>query len=244
LSTISPYPLQYQLFGLNFGFWRPPLYLWSEAAHSPAQPGPAPVVTSVKCKQQLLSCSLHCTAVHSTQPPVFVVFFYETVKKMDEPDPPFYPSLSRTNSGMSDVSSAQSTSSQASDQSDRTPTQDDLLNDNWAYLRDYFVMTATPDVSKNVTYKCILCLHSKPNHNKRKRDSDGIVSSPSSRQKSIADYRGVCWGKPGQPVSNKQMNDAIVDYFVVGMVPLVVSSVSVLFPPPLPVQFCFLGVFE
>ena len=69
---------------------------------------------------------------------------------MDEPDPPFYPSLSRTNSGMSDVSSAQSTSSQASDQSDRTPTQDDLLNDNWAYLRDYFVMTATPDGIKTL----------------------------------------------------------------------------------------------
>ena len=67
---------------------------------------------------------------------------------MDQPDPPFYPSLSRTNSEMSDVSSAQSTSSQASDQSDRTPTQEDLQDDNWAYLRDYFVMTATPDVSK------------------------------------------------------------------------------------------------
>ncbi len=53
---------------------------------------------------------------------------------MDQSDPPFYPSLSRTNSEMSDVSSAQSTSSQASDQSDRTPTQDDLDNDNWAYL--------------------------------------------------------------------------------------------------------------
>ena len=199
---------------------------------------------------------------------------------MDQPDHPFYTPLSRTNSEMSDVSSAQSTSSQASDQSDRTPTQDDLLNDNWAYLRDYFVMTATPDVNKNVTYKCILCLpankevkaskttyaalkshiknnhlpkqaeflaliHSKPNHNKRKRDSDGIVSSPSSRQKRIADYRGVCWGKPGNPVSNKQMDDDIVDYFVEDMVPLSVSSVSVfILPPPLPVQFCFLGVFE
>ena len=58
---------------------------------------------------------------------------------MDEPDPPFYPTLSRTNSAMSDVSSAQSTSSQASDQSDRTPTQEDLDTDNWAYLRDYYV---------------------------------------------------------------------------------------------------------
>jgi len=199
---------------------------------------------------------------------------------MDEPDPPFYPSLSRTNSGMSDVSSAQSTSSQASDQSDRTPTQEDLDTDAWAYLRDYFVMTARPDGKLNVTYKCILCLpaniqvkaskttysalkshiknrhpprhaeflaliDSKPNHNKRKRDSDGIVSSPSSRQKSIADYRGVCWGKPGNPVSNKQMDDDIVDYFVEDMVPLSVSSVSVfILPPPLPVQFCFLGVFE
>jgi hypothetical protein len=141
-------------------------------------------------------------------------------------------------------------------------------------------MTATPDVNKNVTYKCILCLpankevkaskttyaalkshiknnhlpkqaeflaliDSKPNHNKRRRDSDGIVSSPSSRQKSIADYRGLRWGRPGQPVSSKEMDDDIVDYFVVGMVPLVVSSVSVFIPPPPPpVQFCFLGVFE
>ena len=199
---------------------------------------------------------------------------------MDQPDHPFFPPLSRTNSGMSDVSSAQSTSSQASDQSDRTPTQEDLDTDGWAYLRDYFVMTERPDTNKKVTYKCILCLpaniqvkaskttysalkshinhhhlpreaefkaliDSKPNHNKRKRDSDGIVSSPSSRQKSIADYRGVCWGKPGNPVSNKQMDDDIVDYFVEDMVPLSVSSVSVfILPPPLPVQFCFLGVFE
>ena len=203
---------------------------------------------------------------------------------MDEPDPPFYSSLSRTNSGMSDVSSAQSTSSQASDQSDRTPTQEDLDTDNWAYLRDYFVMTAIPDKKENVTYKCILCLpaniqvraskttysalkshinhhhlpreaeflaliHSKPNHNKRKRDSDGIVSSPSSRQKSIADYRGVCWGKPGNPVSNKQMDDDIVDYFVEDMVPLSVSSVSVFIlpPPPFPcnsVFWEFLNEFE
>ena len=201
---------------------------------------------------------------------------------MDEPDPPFYSSLSRTNSGMSDVSSAQSTSSQASDQSDRTPTQEDLDTDNWAYLRDYFVMTARPDTDKKVTYKCILCLpaniqvkaskttysalkshinhhhlpreaefkaliDSKPNHNKRKRDSDGIVSSPSSRQKSIADYRGLRWGRPGQPVSNKEMDDDIVDYFVGCMVPLVVSSVSVLFPPPFPcnsVFWEFLNEFE
>ena len=75
-------------------------------------------------------------------------------------------------------------------------------------------------------------LASKPYHNKRSRDSDGIVSSPSSRQKSIADYRGLRWGKPGQPVSNKEMDDDIVDYFVEGMVPLVVSSVSVFIPPP------------
>ena len=60
---------------------------------------------------------------------------------MDQPDPPFYPSLSRTNSEMSDVSSVQSTSSQASDQSDRVPTQEDLENDNWGYLSDFFVMT-------------------------------------------------------------------------------------------------------
>jgi hypothetical protein len=92
-------------------------------------------------------------------------------------------------------------------------------------------------------------IHSKPNHNKRKRDSDGIVSSPSSRQKSIADYRGVCWGKPGNPVSNKQMDDDIVDYFVEDMVPLSVSSVSVFIlpPPPFPcnsVFWEFLNEFE
>jgi len=201
---------------------------------------------------------------------------------MDQPDPPFYPSLSRTNSEMSDVSSVQSTSSQASDQSDRVPTQEDLENDNWGYLSDFFVMTQKPTGTKrNVIYKCILCLpanrevraskttydalkshiknhHSvkegeflalikqKPNHNKRRRDSAGIVSSPSSKQKSIADYRGLRWGKPGQPVSNKEMDDDVVDYFVEGMVPPVVSSVFSVqcsFPPP-PVQFCFLGVFE
>ena len=71
---------------------------------------------------------------------------------MDQPAPPFYPTLSRTNSEMSDVSSVQSTSSQASDQSDRTPTQEDLDTDNWAYLRDYFVMTHTPDVKKKTLY--------------------------------------------------------------------------------------------
>ncbi len=63
---------------------------------------------------------------------------------MDQPDPPFYPSLSRTNSEMSDVSSVQSTSSQASDDSDsQVPTQEDLDNDNWRYLSDFFVMTKT-----------------------------------------------------------------------------------------------------
>ncbi len=201
---------------------------------------------------------------------------------MDQPDPPFYPSLSRTNSEMSDVSSAQSTSSQASDQSDRVPTQEDLDNDNWAYLRHYFVMTQTPDGrNRNVTYKCILCLPanrevkaskttydalkshiknhhppkegeflaliaSKPNHNKRRRDSAGIVSSPSSRQKSIADYRGLRWGKPGQSVSNKEMDDDVVDYFVEGMVQLVVSSVFSVqcsFPPPPSRAILFFGSF-
>jgi len=63
---------------------------------------------------------------------------------MEQTDPPFYPSLSRTNSEMSDVSSEQSTSSQASDDSDRVPTQEDLDNDNWRYLSDFFVMTKTP----------------------------------------------------------------------------------------------------
>ena len=65
----------------------------------------------------------------------------------------------------------------------------------------------------------------RPNQNKRRRDSAGIVSSPSSKQKSIADYRGLQWGKPGQPVSNKEMDDDIVDSFVQCMLPLVVSSV-------------------
>ena len=148
-----------------------------------------------------------------------------------------------------------------------------LDNDNWAYLRDYFVMTQTPDEKQNVIYKCILCLpanrqvkaskttydalkshiknhHSvkegeflalikqKPNHTKRRRDSAGIVSSPSSKQKSMADYRGLRWGKPGQPVSNKEMDDDIVDSFVECMLPLLVSSVFSVQSPP-PVQFCF-----
>jgi len=62
-------------------------------------------------------------------------------------DPPFYSSLSRTNSEMSDVSNSSvpseaggSTSSQleqASEQSDRVPTQEDLANDNWRYLNDF-----------------------------------------------------------------------------------------------------------
>jgi hypothetical protein len=181
---------------------------------------------------------------------------------MDQADPPFYPSLSRTNSEMSDVSSLQSTSSQASNDSDRVPSQEDLDNDNWRYLSDFFVMTKTPTntSTKLCEYKCMLCLPThrivkaskttydalknhiknhhpakeaeflallkqRPNHNKRRRDSDGIVSSPSSKQKSIADWRGLQWGKPGQPVSNKQMDDDIVDCFVECMLPLVVSSV-------------------
>ena len=86
-------------------------------------------------------------------------------------------------------------------------------------------------------------IDSKPNRNKRRRDSDGIVSSPSSRQKSIADYRGLRWGKPGQPVSNKEMDDDIVDYFVGGMVPLGVSSVSVFIPPPPSRAILFFGNF-
>ena len=84
---------------------------------------------------------------------------------------------------MSDVSSAQSTSSQASDQSDRTPTQDDLLNDNWAYLRDYFVMTATPDVNKNVTYKCILCLPANKEVKASKTTYAALKSCPASQVK-------------------------------------------------------------
>jgi hypothetical protein len=158
---------------------------------------------------------------------------------MDQTDPPFYISLSRTNSEMSDVSSVQSTSSQASDDSDRVPTQEDLDNDNWRYLSDFFVMTKTPKntCTRLCEYKCMLCLPSdrivkaskttydalknhikthhsvkegefkaligqRPNHNKWRRDSAGIVSSTSIKQKSIADYRGLQWWKPGQPVSN------------------------------------------
>jgi hypothetical protein len=89
-------------------------------------------------------------------------------------------------------------------------------------------------------------ISTKPNHNKRRRDSAGIVSSPSSRQKSIADYHGLRWGKPGQPVSNKEMDDDILDSFVECMLPLVVSSVFSIqcsFPPP-PRAILFLGVFE
>jgi hypothetical protein len=194
---------------------------------------------------------------------------------MEQTDLLFYPSLSRTNSEMSDVSSVPSeaggsTSSHASDQSDRVPTQEDLDNDNWRYLSDFFVMTQTPTNTKdrNCVYKCILCLptnrevraskttydalksHIKRyhppkesefkaliaqnfNHNKRRRDYDGIVSSPSSKQKMITDYRGLQWGKPGQPVSNKEMDDDLVVTFVDCMLPLVVSSVfSVQSPPP------------
>ena len=67
------------------------------------------------------------------------------------------------------------------------------------------------------------------NHNKRKRDSEGSVSSPAAQQKLIRDYRGTVWGKPGQPVSTKQMNDDLVDLFVDGMLPLMVSAL----PTPL-----------
>jgi hypothetical protein len=77
---------------------------------------------------------------------------------MEQTDLPFYPSLSRTNSEMSDVSSVPSeaggsTSSQAteaSDESDRVPTQEDLDNDNWRYLSDFFVTTKTPTKTRNV----------------------------------------------------------------------------------------------
>ncbi len=81
---------------------------------------------------------------------------------MDQTDPPFYSSLSRTYSEMSDVSSVQSTSSQASDDSDRVPTQEDLDNDNWRYLSDFFVMTKTPTNTSTrlCEYKCMLCLPS------------------------------------------------------------------------------------
>jgi hypothetical protein len=77
---------------------------------------------------------------------------------MEQTDPPFYPSLSRTNSEMSDVSSVQSTSCQASDDSDKVPTQEDLDNDNCRYLSDFFVLTKTP--TGLCEYKCMLCLPS------------------------------------------------------------------------------------
>jgi hypothetical protein len=81
---------------------------------------------------------------------------------MDQTDPPFYTFLSQTNIEMSDVSSVQSTSSQASDDSDRVPTQEDLDNDNWRYLSDFFVMTKTPTNTSTrlCGYKCMLCLPS------------------------------------------------------------------------------------
>jgi hypothetical protein len=81
---------------------------------------------------------------------------------MDQTDPPFYTFLSRTYSEMFDVSSVQSTSSQASDDSDRVPTQEDLDNDNWRYLSDFFVMTKTPTNTSTrlCGYKCMLCLPS------------------------------------------------------------------------------------
>ncbi len=81
---------------------------------------------------------------------------------------------------------------------------------------------------------------------KASKKAAGIVSSPSRKQKSIADYRGLQWGKPEQPVSNKEMDDDIVDSFVKCMLPLVVSSVFSVqcsFPPP-PRAILFLGVFE
>jgi hypothetical protein len=185
-------------------------------------------------------------------------------------DLPFYSPLSRTNSEMSDISNGsvpseagQSTSSQleqASEQSDRTPTEDDLKNDNWRYLKNFFVMTQTPQgKSRNCVYQCKNCLpkhkevkaskttydalknhisryhksrekefrdliKTSVNHNKRRRDDDGSVSSPASQQPSISNWRGIAWGKPGQPVSNKQMDDDLVDLFVDGMLPLMVSA--------------------
>jgi hypothetical protein len=207
---------------------------------------------------------------------------------MEQTDLPLYPSLSRTNSEISDVSSVPSeaggsTSSQASEQSDRVPTQEDLDNDNWRYLSDFFVMTQTPTETRNrnCTYKCILCLpanrevkaskttydalknHIKNhhpakeaefkaligkniNHNKRRRDSAEIVSSPSSKQQILTNFRGLQWGKPGKPVSNKQLDDDLVDMFVDGMLPLRVSSVfsQCSVPSPPPRAILFLGVYE
>jgi hypothetical protein len=80
------------------------------------------------------------------------------------------------------------------------------------------------------------------NHNKRRKDSEGIVSSPAVQQKTIKDYQGMLWGKPGQLVSNKQMDDDIVDLFVDNMLPLMVSASKLshycVQSPPL-MQACF-----
>jgi hypothetical protein len=105
---------------------------------------------------------------------------------MEQTDPPFFPSLTRTNSEMSDVSSVPSeaggsTSSQAteaSDESDRVPTQEDLDNDNWRYLSDFFVMTKTPTNTRNrlCVYKCILCLPSNREVKASKTTYDALKS--------------------------------------------------------------------
>lgn len=201
-------------------------------------------------------------------------------------DRPIFSPLSRTNSELSDYSSVpseagESNSSQLeqTQQSDRAPTAADLANDNWRYIREFFVMTQTPSgKSRNCAYQCKLCVpkfrevkaskttydalknHMKKdhpsrerefralistnvNHNKRRRDSEGNGSSPADQPK-IKDYRGTQWGKPGQLVSKQQMNDDLVDLFVEGMLPMVVSASKlchycVQSPPPPIVQACF-----
>jgi hypothetical protein len=97
IFIINKNPVYYQLFGLNFGFWRPPLCLWSEPQQrqpSPAQADQLPLLSTDN------SCSLplHTAlpAVHSTQPPIFCCIFYETVKKWISlilPSTPPFPGL-------------------------------------------------------------------------------------------------------------------------------------------------------
>lgn len=164
-------------------------------------------------------------------------------------------------SELSEISNS-SNSSQASQEEtiDRVPTATDLLNDNWSYLSDFFVMTLLPQGKNgNCSYKCLLCIpkckqvkasktsyealktHMKNyhnsrlnefltliskgvNHNRRKRcttDFGETVSSPAAQPK-IKDYRGVIWGKPGEPTSSRVMDDRLVDLFVDAMLPLMV----------------------
>ena len=167
------------------------------------------------------------------------------------------PPISRSNSELSDsnISVSESTSSQASQESqnDRIPSETDLANDKWSYIKEFFVMSQLPTGKyQNCSYKCLLCCkdvrashttydslksHMKTRHSSRaaeflsliakgardkRRREYSPVSSPSS-QKMLKDYRGAVWGKPGQPKSNRLMDDYLVDLFVDAMLPIMVS---------------------